>query len=161
MDRRDPAPSAWWLALYAGNTLAFGVFAALLLRWVVDTKVIEHLWLRGQAEVVAVTGTRGSGGRRSFDLRLRVSLPDGGAVVGNTIRPHPLRVSWTVPKRVPQPGDRMEVMVDPDDSSRVVTVGGLGLPGFAAAFGVMALAVCVASLCFLIGGSRRRYGWRL
>lgn len=119
-------PSVGSLALSGlGATISAAVGALLLTTSFERSGMLRH-WPRTEAEIVAVLREYSGKGGPTFDLRLRATLPDGFAITGQTIERHPLRTSWSEPRRPPEVGDRLTVLLDPADHRRMATAASLG-----------------------------------
>jgi hypothetical protein len=138
------------------------VFAAGLLLslplgvWTISMNVagltMSRGWTRGTAEVLAVPGPNPHAPRRHYDLVLRHRLGDGTAMDARGLRAHPFRITWSRPGRIPQPGDTLDVVIDPDDPRRMTTVDSLGVPGLGIAFGLGILALGAFQVTLLVTG---------
>ncbi len=167
-----PSEGRWWRvakALHGGAKPSRGlltVFAAGLLIiapvavWTISRNVagltMLRSWSRGTAEVLAVPGQHPSTPRRHYDLVLRHRLDDGSTVAARGLRGHPFRTTWSRPGHVPQPGDAIDVVIDPRDPRRITTIDSLGLPGLGIAFGLGMLAISMFSLTLLVTGLQLR-----
>ncbi len=115
-------------------------------------------WTRGTAEVLAVPGPNPSAPRRHYNLVLRQRLGDGTVVDARGLRGHPFRITWSRPGHIPQPGDTIDVVIDPRDPRRITTVDSVGVPGLGIAFGLGMLAMSAFLLTMLVTGLWLR--WR-
>ncbi|MBP0463286.1 hypothetical protein J5Y09_05135 [Roseomonas sp. PWR1] len=144
-------PSRGALAPYVAAVLFFVPLGGWTVKLGVERLTMSRSWIRGTAEVLAVPGPRAPTPRRHYDLVLRRVLSDGTAVDARAILGHPFRVGWSRPGRVPQPGDRLDIVIDPDDPRRMTTVDSLGdLPGGGIVFGAGILAIATFPLAGLV-----------
>ncbi|WP_198370624.1 GNAT family N-acetyltransferase [Roseomonas rosulenta] len=146
-------PSRGALAFYAAVFLVIAPLGALSVADGVQRLAMSRSWTRGTAEVLALSGPTVTGHRRHYDLVLRRVEADGAVVHARAIFPQPSRMTWSEPPRVPQPGDRVDVVIDPADPHRMTTIDSLGgLPGGGIAFGIGMSAVAAIPLAGLATG---------
>jgi hypothetical protein len=127
MPAHEPAPplpkpsrtSAPTGILAAMLCLAGGIFVAYFL--VFDLNV-ARIWQPRVATIVALGQPRGGRGGPYFPARLQVQAHDGNPLYRRAERDLtlPWRWSWSEPRRYPQPGDRVEVYVEPGPPYRVM-----------------------------------------
>lgn len=109
---------------------------------------MQRNWPRAEATVTAVTREWSGRGGPFFALRLRAVLPNGDVLLENTMPGfgHPMRSSWSEPRRRPEPGDALTIVMDPDDPRRLATVASLGSPRASLAW----LAILFVMLAFSV-----------
>ena len=103
---------------------------------------------------MAVTREWSGRGGPFFALRLRAVLANGDVVLGQTIPRfgHPMRRSWSEPRRRPEPGDALAIVMDPADPRRMATLASLGGTWASLAWSAFLLAMLAFSVLMIAAG---------
>lgn len=142
--------------------LAFLVLGATMntfVLWIVvpvafERAEMQRSWPRAEATVMAVTREWSGRGGPFFALRLRAVLANGDVVLGQTIPrfEHPMRRSWSEPRRRPEPGDALAIVMDPADPGRMATLASLGGTWASLAWSAFLLAMLAFSVLMIAAG---------
>jgi len=119
-----------------------------------DLAMLRH-WPRAEALVTAAAPFERWRGVEDAVLILRAETR-AGTVERRGFRIHPVLAPWSDPLPLPVPGDRLPVVVDPDDPQRMTTVASLRWSWQAVALTVGALMLGVAAAGALVHDRLRR-----